>query len=464
LSTGGVKRRVVPEFDTELRNMLLEKYHGEKHAEYQKTFNQIYESYIGIKKLQVKEYVDNCEKCSKGSGSIKLPMFSGNGQDIVEIPRAFKPWDYVLVDIIDLSSYSQENDGFSYILLVVDIFSKFLFSFALITNEVLEITNNIFNVCLREGIPRVIHGGTSFDSSKEVIDELSKLFKVNTISVGQKTSYSEDFDQAERATCITGARFAKLLWDKEGHLIHRRWIDVLPGATFAYNLAVHSVHNMTPFKAFRGRDPNNIEKPKKVETTTSNANQTNLNSSISLNNGMSLSGNMNTLNNISSLSSNLGSTIMGSGSIGNGNIASSGLANLASLGNSGLNSLSSLGALNTLGNYNSFVNPAQYNNSLGLSAFSKIGTLEHLEPVAFNNSSNEEFEPYPFQLESNFDDVYKELQRYQNSLNTRVQRRTESYYQRMNKENQDDNIHLLSDDGFMQHISKRKYDDIEERY
>ena len=47
LETGGVKRQVVPEFDHELRDHLLRKFHGEKHFEYQKTFNLMYEQYVG---------------------------------------------------------------------------------------------------------------------------------------------------------------------------------------------------------------------------------------------------------------------------------------------------------------------------------------------------------------------------------------------------------------------------------
>ena len=210
--------------------------------------------------MQVKQFVDGCEFCSANARK----NLAISGDTSYENILAFKPWDYVLIDIIDFSDLADENEGLSYVLVIMDVFSKFVFSFAMLGNDYLEVTNNLFNICLKEGIPRVIHGCSSSSAIvRDVVEELSKLFKIDCIMQGASPKIDASLHQAERVKAIVGKTFTKLLWDRDNNLIHNRWIDTLPAATFGYNLTPHPIIILTPFKAFRGRDPNNMDQLKR---------------------------------------------------------------------------------------------------------------------------------------------------------------------------------------------------------
>jgi len=58
------KKRVVPTYDKELREVLFEKFHvGAAHFDYHKTYKMIYEQHIGITQEEVERYVRNCSTC-----------------------------------------------------------------------------------------------------------------------------------------------------------------------------------------------------------------------------------------------------------------------------------------------------------------------------------------------------------------------------------------------------------------
>ncbi|KAF0492758.1 hypothetical protein F8M41_021541 [Gigaspora margarita] len=54
-------KRVVPTYDTELKDALFEKFHiGASHFDYYKTYTMTYEQYIGITQNEVEKYVNDC--------------------------------------------------------------------------------------------------------------------------------------------------------------------------------------------------------------------------------------------------------------------------------------------------------------------------------------------------------------------------------------------------------------------
>ena len=65
VTTKSEKRRVVPKYDQELRNLILKHFHDqENHREYHKTYAAISEKHIGITQEDVREYVNNCSACA----------------------------------------------------------------------------------------------------------------------------------------------------------------------------------------------------------------------------------------------------------------------------------------------------------------------------------------------------------------------------------------------------------------
>jgi len=113
------KRRVVPKYDTELRDLILNRFHDQSnHREYHKTYSAIAEKHIGITQVEVKTYVNNCLPCSINT-SIK------ERTDMTPVVSK-EPWTHVQVNLIDFHEFADVNDDYKWLLTCVCTFSKYL--------------------------------------------------------------------------------------------------------------------------------------------------------------------------------------------------------------------------------------------------------------------------------------------------------------------------------------------------
>lgn len=70
-----VKKRLIPTYDKELREALIEKFHvGASHFEYHKTYTMLYEKHIGITQNEVKEFYESALLVSETYQSKKKPI------------------------------------------------------------------------------------------------------------------------------------------------------------------------------------------------------------------------------------------------------------------------------------------------------------------------------------------------------------------------------------------------------
>lgn len=77
--------------------------------------------YSGIRRLIVEAYVRMCASCA-----LHLPL---KDRDIVRNIIASKNWERIQIGLVDVRKYASLNNGFSWILHVVDIYSRYSFIF-----------------------------------------------------------------------------------------------------------------------------------------------------------------------------------------------------------------------------------------------------------------------------------------------------------------------------------------------
>lgn len=153
-------------------------------------------------------------------------------------------------DLISLPKLKDENDGYRYVLTVVDVFSKFGFTRPLKTKGGAEVTNAFKNVIdeseeMEEGAgfkrtPRTLQT----DRGKEFINVTFKRF-LNSRNIKLQFPLTQSKHKAAIAE-----RFNRTI---QSH-IHKhftasktkRYIDVLPKITKAYNNSVHKTIKMRP--------------------------------------------------------------------------------------------------------------------------------------------------------------------------------------------------------------------------
>ena len=144
-------------------------------------------------------------------------------------------WD---ADLADLSSLSKFNKGFHFFLLIVDIFSRFVWTRPLKSKSGKEVTQ-AFQAIFSEGRKSLkLRSDQGLEFKNKLLQNFLKSEGVSHFcTMGQdKANY------AERAIKTIKSRLFRHLTQKNTH----SWVDALKSVTSAYNRCYHSSIKMSP--------------------------------------------------------------------------------------------------------------------------------------------------------------------------------------------------------------------------
>ena len=144
------------------------------------------------------------------------------------------------LDILDLKDYGPENNrGYTYVLVVIDNFSKFGWTIPLKNKNAQTIKDSFENVLINsKRSPKLIET----DRGKEFYNNIFQDFlNKNDIKLySRNTSLGAVFDE----------RFNRTIRDLLKKIVFERgdanWIDVLPTITKQYNIRIHSSTKLSP--------------------------------------------------------------------------------------------------------------------------------------------------------------------------------------------------------------------------
>jgi len=146
------------------------------------------------------------------------------------------------VDIVDMQKFADDNDGYKYILNVIDCFSKYAWAVPLkskTTHEVLEALKKIIKDSGRKPEKIWSDAGGEFVSK-----EVKSWLKENNITLYH--TYSENKSSiVERFNRTLKTKMWVLFTENQD----RRYIDDLPKLIKKYNNTFHRTINMTPIQA-----------------------------------------------------------------------------------------------------------------------------------------------------------------------------------------------------------------------
>lgn len=143
-------------------------------------------------------------------------------------------------DLSDMRTYSEYNDGYNYILCVIDVFSKYAYARAIIKKNSTTIKScfeNIFNEA--EATPRHIQSdkGTEFVSK-----DVRQYFKSKNVNY-----YTTNNPDIKASIVERFQRTLKMkMWRYFTHKNTYRYIDILQDLLHSYNHSVHSSIKMCP--------------------------------------------------------------------------------------------------------------------------------------------------------------------------------------------------------------------------
>nr|XP_022320169.1 uncharacterized protein LOC111122635 [Crassostrea virginica] len=155
-------------------------------------------------------------------------------------------WD---VDLMDMSKFSKENSGFSFILVVIDIFSKFLCMRPLKDKKGQSVTA-AFQDILQEGRhPSRLRSdkGQEFRSKA-----FNALLKDQTVELFYAQNTEIKANYAERVIKTMKAKLYRYITYKQSH----RYVDKLQDFVKNYNATYHRTIGMAPVKVTKADETN----------------------------------------------------------------------------------------------------------------------------------------------------------------------------------------------------------------
>lgn len=148
-----------------------------------------------------------------------------------------------MADLADMQKYSKQNHGYKYILVVIDVFTKYIWARALHSKQPRSVTQafeNIFDLDGRKPLRLQTDRGREFDSA--YLREFYKKHKITYF-----TSWNKTFkcSVVERANRTIKSRMFRYFTANKTH----KWVHNLQKIVDSYNNSHHRSIKMTPTEA-----------------------------------------------------------------------------------------------------------------------------------------------------------------------------------------------------------------------
>ena len=153
------------------------------------------------------------------------------------------PFDLMMADLIEYRMYKRQNKGYSYILLVIDAFSKVVYTAPMKhkdANSTFQAFESIFDNFTEYPINLCTDEGKEFFNSK--VQSLFLMYGINHYAIPTKSLSKASI--AERAIRTIKQRLQKYFGFKKNN----RWVDVIDQVTLNYNNTPHRSIGMAPLE------------------------------------------------------------------------------------------------------------------------------------------------------------------------------------------------------------------------
>ena len=168
----------------------------------------------------------------------------------------FQHWQMDLIDFSKNEAISKQNRGFRYILVIIDIFTKYVYMYPVkrkgmeqdaYQNDIPSILNKIF---LYGDIPDILHSDNGKEFTNSKIRDLCNEFKIRQIFGDAYSPQTQGFveNKNKQIKSMLNVYFIKYN--------NYKWYDILDRLAYTINNSKHFVTGYTPMQLHRGRDVN----------------------------------------------------------------------------------------------------------------------------------------------------------------------------------------------------------------
>ena len=218
-------------------------WHDEKvcaHRGRDSTFERLSESFFSLSRQDVAMFIQQTETYQVSSKT--------HNMEKVTMPLVTSgPMEHLQMDLVDFQSFRASNGGKTFMLVVVDCFSKFLWAFPLKNKEAATIRKKLSKLFYSEGFPKVLQSdnGKEFvaNESREWYKSVNIVFRTGRAykpsTQGQVERTNRTLKQAIYHDFLASGRYS--------------WAADLPARVFTYNYLTQTTAGRSPYEVHRGR-------------------------------------------------------------------------------------------------------------------------------------------------------------------------------------------------------------------
>ena len=187
----------------------------------------------------VRDWLSQCVACIKRKSPVGRHHLLGN------IPTGHR-WDRLAMDILDVCDPTPE--GFRYILVIADYFSKWTEAFPM-KNKCADTVADILvgNIILRFGMPLVIHSDQGREFENGLMKSLCALLGCTKTRTAPYHPESDGMIERFNRTCLMMR--SMFVNDRRDN-----WHELLPFVMHAYRTSVHESTGYSPFRLMMGEE------------------------------------------------------------------------------------------------------------------------------------------------------------------------------------------------------------------
>lgn len=216
------------------------------HTLFDKIFRQ---GYLGISRRYIHTYL------TKNPRALNIRMNKADlSKQTVKSFRPEYPFQHWQMDLIDYNKLFRDNKGFRYILVIIDIFTKFVYLYPLKhkgvdggNNDVPYILNKLF---LSGDVPDILHSDQGTEFRNRAVHEVCVEFNVRQIFGKPYSPQTQGFveNKNKQIKSLINSYFIQY-----GKPV---WYSILDRIAYTINNSKHFVTGYTPMQLHRGRDVN----------------------------------------------------------------------------------------------------------------------------------------------------------------------------------------------------------------
>ena len=206
------------------------------------THKRFLDTFLGFSRLEVDQFIRETELYQVSSKHKVIPK-------IVQPLVTSRPMEHLQMDLVDMQPFTKFNDKFTFMLVLVDCFSKFCWAQPILNKEALTIREALMRIFYVEGFPTILQsdngpeftgkGNPAFFQSKGMIFRTGRAYKPST--QGQVERTNKTLKQAVYMDFLASEDY--------------NWVEGMPARTYAYNTLVQSAIHKTPYEIHRGFAP-----------------------------------------------------------------------------------------------------------------------------------------------------------------------------------------------------------------